>query len=370
MTLPPRPLSADEASRLELRREDARRLQDGIKESLSTPQALDKAMRGGWTKRRDAVQMLGFLGRDTDAIRLALEERDAQAVVDQALKFVPAPVELVVHALTMKRGDATSRMLYTIPNANYLYAETEIVRIVAKSPAKLTAPLLESFGFAGFASTAGALRKHVQLDEPRTYADALATGRTQDKPSVAHGPDTSAAAIQWDGPTERAFAAVGALRRLGQTIDVDAVRAWRSRLYTAIPAVNAHYPAAADALLSWALFDAGVDECFEHWSALGYLQRETVHDMVATLLRRGDTPRIARLMPLILRYAAGASRRFCHWPVADWYHAQGLLSAPDETLGEMYCLSRDAGIAPPAWWQWRTPWQPGGFEHARLRGLL
>lgn len=104
----------------------------------------------------------------------------------------------------------------------------------------------------------------------------------------------------------------GALRRLTQSIDVDAVRAWRSRLCTAIPAVNAHYPAAADASLSWAPLDAGVDACFEHWLAREHLQRDMVHDTmhgtVATLLQRGDTQRLARLMPLMLRYAEGAAR--------------------------------------------------------------
>ncbi|HSX61414.1 MAG TPA: hypothetical protein VLF18_14525 [Tahibacter sp.] len=339
-------------------------------ERLPTPQALAKAIDGGWSKRRDAVQMLGFLGRDAEAIQLALDERDAQVVVDEALKFLPAPVELVVHALTMKRGDAASRMLYTIPMGNFLYAEKEIVRIVAKSPAKLTAPLIESFGHAGFATAATVLRRHAQLDEPRTYADALAAGFPQNKPSVANGSDTSAATRQWDGPTERAFAAVGALRRLGQPIDIAAVTAWRDRLYAAIPETNAHYPAAADALLSWALFDAGVDESFERWLALEYLQRETRYDMVATLLRRGDAQRLVRLAPTIAKHVEGAGRYFCHWPVADWCHSEGLMPAPDVKLDEMYCLSRDAGIAPPAWWQWRTPWQPGGFHHARLRGLL
>lgn len=138
----------------------------------------------------------------------------------------------------------------------------------------------------------------------------------------------------------------GALCRLTQSIDVDAVRAWRSRLCTAIPAVNAHYPAAADASLSWAPFDAGVDACFEHWLAREHLQRDMVHDAmhgtVATLLQRGDTQRLARLMPLMLRYAEGASLRFCHWPIADWYHAQGLVPAPDE--GSARCT---AGRATP-----------------------
>jgi hypothetical protein len=370
MTLPPRLLSAEDADRLVVRREGAKQLQEMLKERVPTSQALAKAIDGGWSRRRDAVQMLGFLGRDTEAITLALDERDAQAVIDEALKFLPAPVELVVHAMQMKRGDANSRMLYTFTAANYLHAENEIVSVVAKSPAKLTAPLLTAFGHAGFRSTTKAILKHVQLDEPRTYADALATGRTKDKPSYAHGPDTSAADRQWDAPTERAFAAIGALRRLDQPIDITTVTEWHRRLYTAMPTANAFYAGQADALLSWALFDAGVDAYFEHWLALEYLQRETEFDMMATLLKRGDTQRLARLAPLIARRAEGASRHFCHWPVADWFQSQGQIPSPQELLGEMYCLSRDAGIGPPPWWQWQSEWEPGGFCQERLRGLL
>jgi len=370
LQLQPRPLSDEDADRAAARRDAARQLQEMLKERLPTSAALAKAVDGGWSRRRDAVQMLGFLGRDSEAIGLALDERDAQAVIDEALKFLPSPVELVAHALQMKRGDANTRMLYTFTGANYLHAEREIVAAVAKSPAKLTAPLLTAFGHAGFRSTAKALLKHVQLDEPLTYAHALAAGRTKDKPSYAHGPDTSAADRQWDAPTERAFAAVGALRRLDQPIDVNTVSDWHRRLYTAMPTPEAFYAGQADALLSWALFDAGEDAYFEHWLALEYLQRETEFDMIATLLKRGDTQRLARLAPKVAAHAEGASRYFCHWPVADWLQSAGAMREAQESLSEMYCLSRDAGIAPPAWWQWRAAWQPGGFHTARLRGLL
>ncbi|MEO7326806.1 MAG: hypothetical protein ABIW82_18440 [Dokdonella sp.] len=357
--------TVDEESDFERRRAASKAIQDEIRARFAKPGTLDAAIAGGWAKRKLAIEMLGFLGRDDDARALALREPDTPAVVDHALKLLPAPVALVVHRLTMKRAQPAMAMQFVIARGHYLHAEREIMSIVAKAPRRLVAGTLAAFGRAGFMSAVPILHTHARIDEVRTYADAIAAGRKQDKPELpVSSPDRV-----WDGPTERAFAAVGALRQLDAMIDIGAVETWRDAVRAKMGSTPSFKPSSSHARLTWVLFDAGADQCFDEW--LGHDGRYgSLADMATTLLKRGDTTRLERLVPMFDALgAADVSVDFCHWPLADWCDARGLVRWPSRKFTETYCLSRDAGMAPPPWWSWTSEWT-AGFYSARLRGTL
>jgi hypothetical protein len=341
-------------------------MQNRIKDRFPTPASIDKALDRGWSSRYDAIQMLGYLGQDDRALAVALAETDAPALVEHVLKlFVPAPVELVVHSLTMKHGQARTTMCYTIAHGNYLHAESEIVGIVGKSPARLPAPVLEAFGCAGLRSTVPVLRKHAKATRLRTYAQAVAEGDGKDKPSntvATHSPERA-----WDAPTERAIDALVALRRLDADVDVDHVEHLRGQVYTAMTDHRSVVHLIAWSKLTWVLFDAGVDACFDELMSAAW-RRDVEHDIAATLLKRDDTQRLATYLPSIATGGSSPSI-FCHWPVTDALHVRGLAGVPTPVFAEGYSLARDAGVGPPWWWTWQAPWQRS-IHSRRLRGEL
>ena len=326
--------------------------QNRIKERFPTPGSIDKALDRGWASRYDAIQMLGYLGQDDRALAVALADTDAPALVEHVLKLiVPAPVKLVVHSLTMKHGQARTTMCYTLVHGNYLHAESDIVGIVGKSPARVPAPILEAFGCAGLRSAAPMLRKHAKLTRLRTYAQAVAEGDGKDKPSntvAAHSPERA-----WDAPTERAIESLVALRRLDADVDVDHVDNLRGQVYTAMTDHRSVVHLIAWSKLTWVLFDAGVDACYDELMAAEW-RRDVVLDIAATLLKRDDTQRLAQYLPSIAsearsptKFCTGRSRTRC---------TRAGSPEPNPIFAEGYSLARDAGVAPPWWWAWQSPW--------------
>jgi hypothetical protein len=92
-------------------------------------------------------------------------------------------------------------------------------------------------------------------------------------------------------------------------------------------------------------------------------------ELLTTLLRRGDESR-ARQLAQQEDFRIGGCP-FHLWPAIDF-------ATPDFGQGRAmgglvrdrwYPLSRDAGVAPAPWWQWRTPWTRSNTSRA-LRGEL
>jgi hypothetical protein len=365
MTATPIAETDEEAQRRALQYQGARHLQEDIRHRLGKPGVLQKAMAGGWQRRTDAIRMLGFLGRDDEVLKLALAETDAEIVVDHAVKvLMPAPVELVAHMLQMKHGSASAALRHPIALGNFLHAEAVIVERVGKNAGRLSATTLAAFGLAGLASAAPILRKHLKIDRLRTYAQAVDAGLgAKMKPENLQDPDR-----QWDGASERAIAALVALRRLGADVDIGFVATLREQARIYVGNNQTRHLARAWEMLTWVLFDSGDRAALETLLALES-RFDTAADIGVTLLKNGDTAQLHRYLDVIGRRYLPDTRHFCHWPLADLLRAEGIAMTPGLGADEMYCLSRDVGLAPPSWWQWRTPWETS-FATRRIRGRL
>lgn len=95
-------------------------------------------------------------------------------------------------------------------------------------------------------------------------------------------------------------------------------------------------------------------------------------DLLTTLLRRGDEVAAAALAQSPGFRMRG--RAFYVWPALDFgmppdYAQRDIIGSVGVGTDSLYPLSRDAGVAPPPWWQWRTAWTRSASSRA-LRGEL
>jgi hypothetical protein len=92
-------------------------------------------------------------------------------------------------------------------------------------------------------------------------------------------------------------------------------------------------------------------------------------DLLITLLRRGDETR-ARSLVRAPDFRIGGNQ-FHYWPALDFaapeFGQRGVMGRIGADC--LYPLSRDAGVAPPPWWQWRSPWTRSDSARV-LRGEL
>lgn len=349
-------------------RQNARRasqqIQEAIRRRFPDEAALQDGLMGPWHVRLDALHALAFQHRDAEIIEVALTEQDAPAVMDFALAVaLPASPTLVAHRLSMRKAKPSMDMAYFYPHGNFLYAETAIMKRAAPAPMRLQASVLRGLGLAGFQSAIPLLRKHAAVNRLRTRAMALADGDLKAAKNELGGPDHLDR--QWDGPSERGIEALVALARLGAELDVDQVRSLYRQTTEVIPSpTSGGHGSHARSQLAGVLFAADAMSLVEALAAAAHCS-----DLLISLLRGGDEAR-ARSLLQAPDFRIGGSH-FHFWPVLDF-------AAPEfgqrEVMGRvgaacLYPLSRDAGVAPPPWWQWRSQWTRS--ESARvLRGEL
>jgi hypothetical protein len=339
--------------------------QEAVKARFHDESALQDGLMSAWQVRIDALRMLAFQRRDDEVIAVALSEQDAPAVLDFALAVaLPASPALITHRLAMRKSPPSMDMGYYYPCGNFLYAEQAIMKRVAASPMRLQATVLAGFGLAGFTSAIPLLRKHVAISGLRTRAMAQEAGDSRAAKNELGGADHLDR--QWDGPSERAIESLLALARLGAAIDVDLARALYQQTTALLPSpVCGGNGAFARGQLATVLFHAGaigLDEARENRADAG--------DVLTALLRRGDEEAAtawAKSPEFRIR-----SKAFHFWPALDFasppgYAQRGIFGGFERDV--MYPLSRDAGVAPPPWWQWRTPWTRSDSARV-LRGEL
>ena len=240
-------------------------------------------------------------------------------------------------------------MAYFFPMGNFLHAEAAIMKRVAASPMRLQASVLEGLGLAGFASAIPLLRRHATVTRLRTRAQALAEGDF--KAAKAEFGSSDLAERQWDGPSERAIEAWVALARLGAEVNVSQVRALYHQTITELPSPECGSAGSRSrAKLAAVLYEAGslsLDQALEDRAPMG--------DLMISALRRGDFA-AASWLAQYSRFQP-PSRAFHFWPALDFATPD---YGRDELFGfgteKLYALSRDAGVAPPPWWQWKNPW--------------
>lgn len=338
--------------------------QEAVRKRFRHEGTLRNALMGPWHVRLDALRALAFQHRDAEIVEVALTEQDAPAVMDFALAVaLPASPALIEHRLGMRKAKPSMDMAYFYPNGNFLYAETAIMKRVAASPMRLQASVLKGFGLAGLQSAVPLLRKHAALSRLRTRATALAEGDVKAARNEMGGPDYLER--QWDGPSERAIEALVALARLGADVDVDQVRALYQQTTEVIPSPSCGgHGAHARNQLAAVLFAAGAMELDEAVAA-GADRGE----LLITLLRRGDENAAHALAAAADFRIMG--RHFHVWPALDFATPEFGRHGVMGRIGSdsLYPLSRDAGVAPPPWWQWRSPWTRSDSSRV-LRGEL
>lgn len=341
--------------------------QEMIKARFCSESALQDGLMAAWHVRLDALRMLAFQRRDAEIIAVAMTEQDAPAVMDFALAVaLPASLELVEHRLAMRKAKPSMDMAYYYPGGNFLYAESVIMKRVAASPMRLQASVLKGFGMAGFTSAIPLLRRHASIDGLRTRAQALAAGDAKGSKNELGGP--AALDLQWDGPSERAIEALVALMRLGADVDVAQVLELYTQTTALLPSPERGSNGAfARGQLAAVLFAAGAIEL-----EVARAEYADGGDLLTTLLRRGDEAAAAALVRLPdFRFRA---RSFYLWPALDFamppdFAQRGMFGSVGVGTDSLYPLSRDAGVAPPPWWRWRTPWAVSDSSRA-LRGEL
>jgi len=339
--------------------------QEAVKARFLSEAALQNGLMSPWNVRLDALRLLAYQRRDDEIIAVALTEQDAPAVMDFALAVaLPASPALIEHRLGMRKSPPSMDMAYYYPCGNFLYAEPAIMKRVAASPMRLQASVLKGFGLAGFTSAIPLLRKHAAISSLRTRAQALAAGDTKAAKNELGGPDHLDR--QWDGPSERAIEALVALARLGAEVDVPQVRALFEQTTALLPSPacggNGVY---ARGQLATVLFQAGAISLDEARATIA-----DTGDLLITLLRRGDEAEASALAHSPQFRLSG--KQFHFWPALDFaskpdFAQRGIFGGFERDL--MYPLSRDAGVAPPPWWQWRTPWSRSDSSRV-LRGEL
>ena len=327
-------------------------IQERVKERFTDEAALQDGLMGPWHVRLEALQALAFQHRDEELVAVALTEQDAPAVLDFAMAVaLPASPALVEHRLSMRKAKPSMDMTYYYPSGNFLYAEAAIMKQVAASPMRLHAGVLRGFGLAGFTSAIPLLRRHAAISGLRTRAQALADGDAKAAKTELGG--SNHLDRQWDGPSERGLEAVIALSRLGAAIDVPLVRELLAQTTALLPPPTfGTHGQRARARLAAVLFEADALSLDEAQAELA----DPV-DLLTTLLRRGDE---AAAKALAQSPGFGLSGHWFHyWPAMDFAMPPDFARrGPFGRIGAdaMYPLSRDVGVAPPAWWKWRTPW--------------
>lgn len=337
-------------------------INERVRARFPDEEALQDGLMGPWHVRLEALKVLAFLHRDAEIIAVALTEQDAAAVMDFAIAVaLPASPALVEHRLSMRKAPLSLDMAYYYPNGNFLYAEAAIMKRVAASPMRLQASVLKGLGLAGLQSAVPLLRRHAAVGGLRTRAMAMAEGDTKAaKTEMGRAENLDR---QWDGPSERAIEALVALSRLGVEVDVDLARRMFEQTTQLIPSpAKGSHGALARWQLAGVLFAADAISLDDALAA-----RADNGDLLITLLRRGDEQAARALAESPEFRFSGTS--FHYWPALDF-------ARPDfgrrEMMGrsgtdDLYPLSRDAGVAPPPWWQWRSPWTRSDCSRA-LRG--
>ena len=339
-------------------------IQEAVRRRFHDEDALQDGLMGPWHVRLDALRALAFQHRDAEIVEVALTEQDAPAVMDFALAVaLPASPELIAHRLAMRKASPSMDMAYFYPQGNFLYAEAAIMKRVAASPMRLQASVLKGFGLAGMQSAIPLLRKHAAIAQLRTRAQAAADGDTKAVKTELGGPHHLDR--QWDGPSERAIEAVVALARLGAEVDVDQVTRLFAQTTALIPPpTSGSHGAHARTRLAAVLFAAGAIDL-----DVAIAERADRGELLITLLRHSDAAAARALAAAEDFHIMGCP--FHLWPALDFAWPEFGQRTLIGRVGadSLYPLSRDAGVAPPPWWQWRSPWTRS--DSARLlRGEL
>lgn len=347
-------------------------LQARIREAYPTYEdAVADMEYGSWSKRKAAIEMLGFLGKDEDVLRFALAEPDTQWVIEHALKLlIPAPQELLVRLLTLLRDSLRSNLAYHVTQYNYLYAEAEVLRVLSAKKIKLNSQDIASLGQAYFKQSAALIQKHLVVNKFRTYQEAIKAGfGNKDKP-FSLMPITKPE-LYVDGPTERAISALVAMRRLDMPVDVEFAKDLRAYVLNVLPSAS-WWRRIYWQLLTWVLFDAGIEACYSELMAEDSIANEISIDIANTFLKRHDE---RSFDSYARQFSRGPRALVCSafygWPVTDALFANALINK-DELFSpalDSYCLSRDAGQLPPPWWQWQSEWERSNCSKL-LRGEL
>lgn len=345
-------------------------------------EALDK---GSWTKRKEAMIALIFHGAKEDVLRYALAEKEAEVIVDIACKYLaPVPPVLMSHYIDMKRQSFRMRLHYTISRTNCLHLEEDILSRMYKKKDKPHPTDLESLGAAYFRSASPLLEKFTKISQLRSYFDAIQCGRNRsDKPESTIMLSAIDPKCIFDAPSQRAIAALVALRRIDAPIDISLVRDLRDHTSR----VDGHVGKKAWRALTWVMFDAGHDIAEEELEHQEYLDSDVQLDLANTYLKKKDFQRFDALIENRFRRPDPAyfchwpisdvyllSNNFCHWPVADAiiyrrFQRHGIDYVWDDGSTDGYCHGRDMGLAPPPWWTWQSEWTLSRAGRAFL-GLL
>ncbi len=372
MTTVPNQTEQTPHDRMHVRIEANRHQQSRIRDAYPIYEdALADMEYGNWQKRKAAIEMLGFLGKDKDVLRFALVENDAEFVVYHALKLlIPAHPELLVRLLTMKRDSLRANLACHVTQYNYLHAETEVLGLLATKKIKLNSQDITSLGQAGFKQSVKLIQKHLVMNDFRIYEEAIKAGcGVKDKP-FSLAPITRPECYL-DGPTERAIAALVAMRRLDMPVNLQYAKDLRAYVLKALPSTSWLLRMYRQQL-TWVMFDAGVEACYGDLIAEDSIVNEVCIDIANTFLKRNDEKSFDSYAK---QFPRGPSALVCSafygWPVTDALLARALIHM-DELSSvnfDPYCLSRDAGQLPPPWWQWQSKWERS-FCSKLLRGEM
>lgn len=315
--------------------------------------ALERCESKQFATRKRGLTTLVELGEREHVLRVALASTEGAMHEIAGELLYPEPVELLRHMLASARGpDAPLVARYQLPSCNYLYAEDAIAEVFEPRGKRLACDAIEGLGLACLRRMAPTLRKYLDaeilglVEAEARYGEKKASAGV--KIFVGDSRDWYLAA-----DSEKALAAVVALRRMDQPVDPAILDRMESQLRAAL-ALKSGREKRYLGMLLWARFDVtgeGLREMIDTCSSVA------MHpDIATTLLKRGRTGEIDALVREV-GDVYFEPMGFCHWPLVDYLASRKLIdvaSLSGHSTHSCYAYSRARrhGLAPPPWWNW------------------
>ncbi len=330
--------------------------------------AIEAMEYGDFSKRRDALRVLGALGDFEAVTHYALMERESGWIPKLASLILVSPSLEVLVSWTSKlkrSGDGGylgGFVAFDLPWINHSHIGDELVAYFVKEKrrlARLQSHHYEALGLSALKPAARLLSPEIEVDSLRTFQQALDAGEPRKKCRPSDSDSLGCEDRELDLKSSNAIAALCALRRLGEAVDPARVVAWIEQLEHLLAKYEYNYEYwDLTGALRWVLFDLGDESQLEKFT--NPYPKTWGCDVAMTMMRRGDIARLAPWLDAMTERAARSKLSVFplgtvhFWPLIDYLQSRGHVLGPIADSG--YLMARATGIAAPDDWTWKcTP---------------